>query len=69
MNRLGERRGEFTLVLSRLPAPARGDGQDLGALLKAGREAGLPDRTLVELLRALGTSRRDAYRMVAAARQ
>ncbi|MEP6469750.1 MAG: 16S rRNA (cytidine(1402)-2'-O)-methyltransferase [Chloroflexota bacterium] len=69
MNQLGERRGEFTLVLSRLPAPAGGDGQDLGALLKAGRKAGLPDRTLVELLRALGTSRRDAYRMVAAARQ
>lgn len=69
LNQLRELRGEFTLVLSRLRVPAAGDGPDLGALLKAGREAGLADRTLVELLRALGTSRRDAYRMVAAARQ
>jgi 16S rRNA (cytidine1402-2'-O)-methyltransferase len=69
LNQLGERRGEFTLVLSRLPAPGSGDGQDLGPLLQAGRKAGLPDRTLVELLRAMGTSRRDAYRMVAAGRQ
>jgi 16S rRNA (cytidine1402-2'-O)-methyltransferase len=61
---LDERRGEFTLVISRLPAPAAIDGPDLSALLAAGRRAGLSDRTLVELLRALGTSRREAYRLV-----
>jgi 16S rRNA (cytidine1402-2'-O)-methyltransferase len=56
-------RGEFTLVVSNLPAPAAAR-PELGALLAAGRQAGLPDRTLIELLRALGTSRRDAYRLV-----
>jgi 16S rRNA (cytidine1402-2'-O)-methyltransferase len=61
---LAERRGEFTLVVSGLPSPPRSDGPDLGRLLAAGRQAGLPDRTLVELLRALGRSRRDAYRLV-----
>ncbi|HYN63790.1 MAG TPA: 16S rRNA (cytidine(1402)-2'-O)-methyltransferase, partial [Candidatus Limnocylindrales bacterium] len=40
MNQLGERRGEFTLVLSRLPAPGPIGGPDLGALLAAGRQAG-----------------------------
>jgi 16S rRNA (cytidine1402-2'-O)-methyltransferase len=66
---LGELRGEFTLVLSGLPAPSPLEGPDLGALLDAGLEAGLPERTLVELLRALGTSRRDAYLLVAAGRR
>jgi 16S rRNA (cytidine1402-2'-O)-methyltransferase len=66
---LEELRGEFTIVLSQLPAPGRVDGPDLGALLVAGRRAGLADRSLVELLRALGTSRRDAYRLVAETRQ
>jgi hypothetical protein len=37
---------------------------DADALLDAGRAAGLTDRTLVELLRALGVPRRDAYRRV-----
>jgi 16S rRNA (cytidine1402-2'-O)-methyltransferase len=63
-SRLDVPRGEFTLVVSDLPAPSAPAGPELGALLAAGRQAGLPDRTLVELLRALGTSRRDAYRMV-----
>lgn len=65
LRQLGEGRGEFTVVLSRLPEPDPREGPDLGALLDAGRRADLPDRTLVELLRALGTSRRDAYRLVA----
>jgi 16S rRNA (cytidine1402-2'-O)-methyltransferase len=63
-SRLDVPRGEFTLVVSDLPPPAATDGPEIGALLAAGRQAGLPDRTLVELLRALGTSRRDAYRLV-----
>jgi 16S rRNA (cytidine1402-2'-O)-methyltransferase len=65
LTQLGERRGEFTLVVSRLPALAAPAAPEIGALLTAGRQAGLPNRTLVELLRALGTSRRDAYRLVA----
>jgi 16S rRNA C1402 (ribose-2'-O) methylase RsmI len=63
--RLAELRGEFTLVLSRLPARGPIHDPNLGALLEAGRQAGLSDRTLVDLLRALGTSRREAYRLVA----
>jgi 16S rRNA (cytidine1402-2'-O)-methyltransferase len=63
--RLGEPRGEFTLVVSGLSAGAAAVGPDLGALLAAGRRAGLGDRTLVELLRTLGVTRREAYRRVA----
>jgi 16S rRNA (cytidine1402-2'-O)-methyltransferase len=67
-SRLDAPRGEFTVVVSALPAPSAPAGPELGGLLAAGRQAGLPDRTLVELLRALGTSRRDAYRLVAETR-
>ena len=38
------------------------------ALVEAGRREGLSDRTLVALLRAIGLSRRDAYRLVEAHR-
>jgi 16S rRNA (cytidine1402-2'-O)-methyltransferase len=61
---LEERRGEFTLVVSRLPPRAPIGAPDFAALLSAGRGAGLSDRTMVELLRALGAPRRDAYRLV-----
>jgi 16S rRNA (cytidine1402-2'-O)-methyltransferase len=63
---LGEPRGEFTIVISGLASPPANDGPsvDADALLDAGRAAGLTDRTLVELLRALGVPRRDAYRRV-----
>ena len=62
---LGEPRGEFTLVISGLAAPAADQDGSADALLEAGRRAGLADRTLVELLRAVGVSRRDAYGRVA----
>jgi 16S rRNA (cytidine1402-2'-O)-methyltransferase len=62
---LGDPRGEFTLVIDGLKATAAREGPDVTALLHVGRQADLPDRTLVELLRALGLSRREAYRHVA----
>ena len=61
---LGKPRGEFTLVISELPAPVPDELMSVDRLLAAGRRADLPDRTLVELLRAVGVSRRDAYRQV-----
>ena len=61
---LGEPRGEFTLVISNLLEPAPDRDASADALLDAGRRAGLADRTLVELLRAVGVSRRDAYSRV-----
>jgi 16S rRNA (cytidine1402-2'-O)-methyltransferase len=61
---LGEPRGEFTMVISGLASPAASAEPSVDALLDVGRGAGLPDRTLVELLRALGMPRRDAYRRV-----
>jgi 16S rRNA (cytidine1402-2'-O)-methyltransferase len=60
-------RGEFTLVISGLDAPAASEGPSVQAVLQAGHRAGLPDRTLVELLRAIGLPRRDAYRRIRAA--
>lgn len=66
---LREPRGEFTMVISGLASTAAADepsvdAPSLDALLDAGRGAGLPDRTLVDLLRALGMPRREAYRRV-----
>ena len=59
---LGEPRGEFTLVVSGLTAPAAAT-PDVDALLAAARAAGLPERSVVELLRAVGIGRREAYRL------
>jgi 16S rRNA (cytidine1402-2'-O)-methyltransferase len=68
-SQLASPRGEFTVVLSGLrPPEARGAAIDVDALLAAGRREGLTDRTLVELLRAAGIARRDAYRAVEAHR-
>ena len=62
---LPEPRGELTLVISRLPAP-EGDAAPIEAtaLVAAAIRAGLPPRTIVELLRAAGMPRRAAYRAV-----
>jgi 16S rRNA (cytidine1402-2'-O)-methyltransferase len=61
--RLGAPRGEFTLViggLARTPDSAV-DGQ---ALVEAAHRQAISDRGIVELLRAVGIARRDAYRLV-----
>jgi 16S rRNA (cytidine1402-2'-O)-methyltransferase len=60
---LHEQRGELTLVISGIP-PADGDtaALDASALVAAASRAGLPPRTIVELLRAAGMPRREAYR-------
>jgi 16S rRNA (cytidine1402-2'-O)-methyltransferase len=56
-------RGEFTIVISALPAPVQA-AVDTDAIIGAARGIGLPDRAVVELLRAAGLGRRDAYRAV-----
>ncbi len=62
---LHETRGEFVVVISDLgEAPARPAALDVAGLLDAGRRVGLPNRTLVELLRGAGIGRRVAYRLV-----
>lgn len=62
---LREPRGELTLVISGLPSIARSAPSfDADALVAAARRAGLAPRTVVELLRAAGVPRRDAYRAV-----
>jgi 16S rRNA (cytidine1402-2'-O)-methyltransferase len=61
---LAQPRGEFTLVISEITSTPSTVGRDAPAVLAAGRSAGLPDRTLVELLRAIGVPRRQAYSMV-----
>ena len=67
--RLGAPRGEFTVVIGALTPkePAR-NSIDVDALVEAGIREGLTDRTMVGLLRALGVSRRDAYRAIEAHR-
>ncbi len=64
---LGAPRGEFTLVISDLPAPrvTAGETLDVGALAAAAGRVGLSDRSIVELLRGAGVGRREAYRLVA----
>jgi 16S rRNA (cytidine1402-2'-O)-methyltransferase len=57
-----EARGELTLVISRVPRPEMRAGLDASALVDAAARAGLSPRTIVELLRAAGVRRREAYR-------
>jgi 16S rRNA (cytidine1402-2'-O)-methyltransferase len=57
-----EPRGEVTLVVSRVPRPEPAAALDLDALVGAAAGAGLSPRTIVELLRAAGVPRREAYR-------
>ena len=61
---LGEPRGEFTLVIGGIPAADAGVPFDAARVVAAADAAGLAPRTTVELLRAAGLSRRDAYRAV-----
>lgn len=62
-----EQRGELTLVISGISV-AGGDTSafNAAALIAAAERAGLAPRTIVELLRAAGMARRDAYRAVQA---
>ncbi|HLE89084.1 MAG TPA: 16S rRNA (cytidine(1402)-2'-O)-methyltransferase [Candidatus Limnocylindria bacterium] len=62
---LTQPRGELTLVISRLPPPTSDAAPfDATGLVAAASRAGLPPRTIVELLRAAGLPRRGAYRAV-----
>ena len=54
-------RGELTLVISGVAAPAQSGGLAIDGLVDAARRAGLTSRTTVELLRAAGVPRREAY--------
>ncbi|HET7521652.1 MAG TPA: hypothetical protein VFK61_08990, partial [Candidatus Limnocylindria bacterium] len=60
---LGEPRGEFTVVVSGLRA-AEGASADASSLLATARRLGLPERATIDILRAAGVPRRDAYRLV-----
>jgi 16S rRNA (cytidine1402-2'-O)-methyltransferase len=62
-DRLGAPRGEFTVVIGRLAGRTESavDGQ---ALVEAAHRQAISDRGIVELLRAVGITRRDAYRLV-----
>ena len=60
---LGEPRGEFTVVVSGLRA-AEGARADASSLLATARRLGLPERATIDILRAAGVPRRDAYRLV-----
>lgn len=60
--RLTEPRGELTLVISGIPAAEVATRLDVNAMVEAGNRAGLAPRTIVELLRASGVPRREAYR-------
>lgn len=61
---LSEARGEFTIVVAGLTPQAAAAPLDGEALVAAGRMAGLSDRSIVELLRAMGMRHREAYRTV-----
>lgn len=69
---LGEERGEFAVVVDErhAPRPAVADrpGLDVATLVAAARDQGLAPRTVVELLRAAGIPRREAYRLLQDAR-
>ena len=54
-------RGEFAIVVSGLAASEGEAAADLDALIAVGREAGLSDRSVADLLRAAGIGRREAY--------
>jgi 16S rRNA (cytidine1402-2'-O)-methyltransferase len=64
-SRLGEPRGEFTVVIGGLVPPSAdaARGVDLDGLVLAARAAGLGPRAVVELLRGAGIPRREAYRL------
>lgn len=62
--RLGEPRGEITVVISGLRAREPHPAVDAAALAAQARRSGLSDRDAVELLRAAGIPRREAYRVV-----
>ncbi|MEX2136668.1 MAG: 16S rRNA (cytidine(1402)-2'-O)-methyltransferase [Chloroflexota bacterium] len=64
---LREPRGELTLVISRVPRPEPAAAVAVSALVDAAVRAGLSPRTSVELLRAAGVPRREAYRAVQSA--
>jgi 16S rRNA (cytidine1402-2'-O)-methyltransferase len=57
-----ETRGEVTLVISGVPRPEPAAAIDMNALVGTAAAAGLSPRTIVELLRAAGVPRREAYR-------
>ncbi len=58
-------RGELTLVISGIPSsPGSATAFDADALVTAATRAGLAPRSIVELLRAAGVPRREAYRAV-----
>jgi 16S rRNA (cytidine1402-2'-O)-methyltransferase len=61
---LSEPRGELTLVISGVAPPDQSSALAVEGLVDAARQAGLTSRTTIELLRAAGVSRRDAYRAV-----
>ena len=63
---MAEPRGELTLVISGIPAAEVAPGLDVGAVVEAANRAGLAPRTIVELLRASGVPRREAYRAATA---
>jgi len=61
-SQLSRPRGEFTVVISGIRAQDGSDmALDVAALVEAGRDQGLSDRSLVAMLRAAGVGRRDAY--------
>jgi 16S rRNA (cytidine1402-2'-O)-methyltransferase len=61
-SQLSRPRGEFTVVISGIRAQDGSDmALDVDALVEAGRDQGLSDRSLVAMLRAAGVGRRDAY--------
>jgi len=60
--RLSQPRGEFTVVISGISPPPDGQPLDVSALVAVAREAGMSTRSITNLLRAAGVSRRDAYR-------
>jgi 16S rRNA (cytidine1402-2'-O)-methyltransferase len=64
LTQLGDVRGELTLVISGVRPPAAHPALDLAALVEAAGRAGLGSRTTIELLRAAGVPRREAYRAV-----
>jgi 16S rRNA (cytidine1402-2'-O)-methyltransferase len=61
--RLAEPRGEFTVVISGIAPPPAGQALDVSALVAVAQDAGMSRRSTVDLLRAAGVPRREAYRM------
>jgi len=60
--RLPQPRGEFTVVISGIAPPPDRQPLDVAALVAVARDAGMSTRSITELLRAAGVSRREAYR-------